>query len=261
MTCLPSNESQRVVFLLSAEAIDCCLYVYCSAPRRPERSSIRRHKSSTTINSNSSSTEQEQQHFQRRWSFRLPHTMKQPSSSSGQAVSARPPPAQPDSALTSSSLSLLPPPPPSSAPSSAPSSSSSSGLWGGPLKIPDYFRVGDRAKQQEPEDGRLKRFVSHTDLSQAGAQPASFLRTPSSSTSSIPARVSSLMSHSHCLSCVSERCIGPQLLCPQVQAEQPQAAVQCVGILKVPGRRKLSSNNRVEFLDNLQEKEIPGRHA
>ena len=103
--------------------------------------------------------------------------------------------------------------------------------------------------------------MSHTDLSQAGAQPASFLRTPSSSTSSIPARVSSLMSHSHCLSCVSERCIGPQLLCPQVQAEQPQAAVQCVGILKVPGRRKLSSNNRVEFLDNLQEKEIPGRHA
>merc|ERR1719195_2158368 len=119
------------------------------APRRPERSSIRRHKSSTTINSNnsSSSTEQEQQHFQRRWSFRLPHTMKQPSSSSsGQAVSARPPPAQPDSSLTSSSLSLLPPPPPSSAPSSS-SSSSSSGLWGGPLKIPDYFRVGDRARQ------------------------------------------------------------------------------------------------------------------
>ena len=35
----------------------------------------------------------------------------------------------------------------------------------------------------------------------------------------------------------------------------------CVGILKTPGRRKLSSNNRVEFLDNLQEKEIPGRHA
>ena len=138
-------------------------------------------------------------------------------------------------------------------------------MWGGPLKIPDYFRVGDRARQQEPEDGRLKRFVSHTDLSQAGAQPAAFLWTPSSSTSSIPARVSSLMSHvslsqlSH--SCLSVRCIGPQLMCAQVQAEPQQAAVQCVGILKVPGRRKLSSNNRVEFLDNLQEKEIPGRHA
>ena len=34
-----------------------------------------------------------------------------------------------------------------------------------------------------------------------------------------------------------------------------------VGILKTPGRRKLSSNNRVEFLDNLQEREIPGRHT
>ena len=34
----------------------------------------------------------------------------------------------------------------------------------------------------------------------------------------------------------------------------------CVGILKTPGRRK-SSNNRVEFLDNLQEREIPGRYT
>ena len=35
---------------------------------------------------------------------------------------------------------------------------------------------------------------------------------------------------------------------------------QCVGILKTPGKRK-TSNNRVEFLDNLQEREIPGRHT
>jgi len=34
----------------------------------------------------------------------------------------------------------------------------------------------------------------------------------------------------------------------------------CVGILKTPGKRK-TSNNRVEFLDNLQEREIPGRHT
>ena len=34
----------------------------------------------------------------------------------------------------------------------------------------------------------------------------------------------------------------------------------CVGILKTPGRRK-TSNNRVEFLDNLQEREIPGRYT
>ena len=30
------------------------------------------------------------------------------------------------------------------------------------------------------------------------------------------------------------------------------------GILKTPGKRK-TSNNRVEFLDNLQEREIPSR--
>jgi len=34
----------------------------------------------------------------------------------------------------------------------------------------------------------------------------------------------------------------------------------CVGILKTPGKRK-TSNNRVEFLDNLQEREIPSRHT
>ena len=34
----------------------------------------------------------------------------------------------------------------------------------------------------------------------------------------------------------------------------------CVGILKTPGRRK-TSNNRVEFLDTRQEREIPGRYT
>ena len=50
-------------------------------------------------------------------------------------------------------------------------------------------------------------------------------------------------------------------LCFQIAAESLSAPVSVPGILKTPGRRKLSSNNRVEFLDNLQEKEIPGRHA
>ena len=45
----------------------------------------------------------------------------------------------------------------------------------------------------------------------------------------------------------------------EVIGKPPQPSY--VGILKTPGRRKLSSNNRVEFLDNLQEKEIPGRYA
>jgi len=34
----------------------------------------------------------------------------------------------------------------------------------------------------------------------------------------------------------------------------------CVGILKTPGKRKISSN-RVEFLNNVREREIPGRHV
>ena len=44
------------------------------------------------------------------------------------------------------------------------------------------------------------------------------------------------------------------------QAVRQGQAQPCVGILKTPGKRK-TSNNRVEFLDNLQEREIPGRHT
>lgn len=33
------------------------------------------------------------------------------------------------------------------------------------------------------------------------------------------------------------------------------------GILKSPGKRRVSANNRVDFLDNLREKEIPGRET
>ena len=50
-------------------------------------------------------------------------------------------------------------------------------------------------------------------------------------------------------------------LCLQIAAERESLPVPLKTILKTPGRRKMSSNNRVEFLDNLQEKEIPGRHA
>ena len=43
--------------------------------------------------------------------------------------------------------------------------------------------------------------------------------------------------------------------------EVPRSKPPCVGILKTPGKRKISSNNRVEFLNNVREREIPGRHA
>ena len=44
------------------------------------------------------------------------------------------------------------------------------------------------------------------------------------------------------------------------RVQETAARPACVGILKTPGKRK-TSNNRVEFLDNLQEREIPGRYT
>ena len=41
---------------------------------------------------------------------------------------------------------------------------------------------------------------------------------------------------------------------------QPLGRPATAGILKTPGKRKVS-NNRVEFLNNVKEREIPGRHA
>ena len=102
--------------------------------RRPERSSMRRHKSSTTINSSGDDERHHQESFQRRWSFRLPHSSSSPSSSSWTA-----------------------------------------------LKIPDYFKESsktevekDRAKVAESPVSSpvsLKRFVSHSDLTQVSNKP------------------------------------------------------------------------------------------
>ena len=41
----------------------------------------------------------------------------------------------------------------------------------------------------------------------------------------------------------------------------PLSKPPCVGILKTPGKHKIFLNNRVEFLNNVREREIPGRHA
>jgi hypothetical protein len=32
-------------------------------------------------------------------------------------------------------------------------------------------------------------------------------------------------------------------------------------ILKTPGKRKISCNNRVDFLNNIMERKIPGRNT
>ena len=129
--------------------------------RRPERSSMRQHKSSTTINSSGNDQRLDQESFQRRWSFRLPHS----------------------------------------------SISSSSSSWTA-LKIPDYFKESsktevekDRAKVAESPVSSpvsLKRFVSHSDLTQVSNKPrygslSTFPSTHSSSTSSIPAKVNLIL--------------------------------------------------------------------
>jgi len=222
--------------------------------------SIRRHKSNNNINNNKEETQQ----FQRRWSFRLPssfHSSSQSSGKSQQSASFKQTiqsTAGKTSTLGSKTIisSLDNDDQPASASSSTiklssmtlPASSSSSSLWSGPLKIPDYFRkVGEininnnitEDKNDEPAVNNLKRFVSHTDLSKlsdcTSGSVNSFAKTPSSSTSSIPTKVNSEYGS---------------------EGKPPQY----VGILKTPGRRK-NSSNRVEFLDNLQEKEIPGRYA
>ena len=133
--------------------------------RRPERSSMRRHKSSTTINSSGDDERHHQESFQRRWSFRLPHSSTNPSLSS---------------------------------------SSSSTTSWTA-LKIPDYFKESsktedekDLVKESESPVLSLKRFVSHSDLTRVSNKPrygslSTFLSTPSSSTSSIPAKVNLIL--------------------------------------------------------------------
>ena len=117
---------------------------------------MRRHKSTTTISDQEREEREEAGKeagsFQRRWSFRLPH--------------------------------------------STPAPGSSSGSWTA-LKIPDYFREGGKVEEEErvrDSPSSLRRFVSHSDLSQVTSKHRlgslhTVLSTPSSSTSSIPAKV------------------------------------------------------------------------
>lgn len=132
-----------------------------------------------------------------------PSAKETPEASSSSSISTNP------SLTSSSSLTHLPP----------------SSSWGGPLKIPDYFRgiLADKAAQgdyvgnkgdddvKKTDAGKLRRYASHTDLSQLSDNTGpssslsghlnsalgSFLRTPSSSTSSIPAKVVNKISHTH----------------------------------------------------------------
>jgi len=53
----------------------------------------------------------------------------------------------------------------------------------------------------------------------------------------------------------------PSVSTSSIPSEVSSGKPPCVGILKTPGKRKISSSNRVEFLNNVREREIPSRHA
>lgn len=98
--------------------------------------------------------------------------------------------------------------------------------------IPQYFRGPSNASEEKQESSMIK-YSSQCDLNRTSSSSMTAFKsrmTPSSSTSSIPPKIS--------------------------QENSPS-----VGILKTPGKRKVSSNNRVEFLNNIMEREIPGRHT
>ena len=138
------------------------------------------------------------------------------SQSGTKQIAPTPPSAKDTPEASSSSISTNPSLTSSSSLTHLPPSSS----WGGPLKIPDYFRgiLADRAAhgdcdrnkgdddRRKTDAGTLQRYASHTDLSQLsstgltlassalsvpgpGSALGHLLRTPSSSTSSIPAKV------------------------------------------------------------------------
>jgi len=96
----------------------------------------------------------------------------------------------------------------------------------------EYFR-GINKNSKEKQESLTKKCSSNSNLNRTPSSSHTACNsrmTPSSSTSSIPSKV--------------------------FQERSPY-----VGILKAPGKRKVSSNNRVEFLNNVMEKEIPGRHT
>ena len=161
--------------------------------------------------------------FQRRWSFRTPSvTLNKKSSDLPTSFQAP--------TLASLSRSLSDP-------------------------IPEYFRGTNKASEEKQEISIGKYpSQSHSNRTSLSSLTASNSRsTPSSSTSSIPSKV----------------CIQTQkdifkkrnhLQISQSPDQMTKDKPPSAGILKTPGKRKVSSN-RVEFLNNIMEREIPGRHT
>jgi len=102
--------------------------------------------------------------------------------------------------------------------------------------VPEYFKLSV-APEEETINEAVRRYSSHSDLNSGSTQQKlQQLRTsPSVSTISTLSKISPDR---------ESDCSNPP-----------------TGILKTPGKRKVSSNNRVEFLSNIMEREIPGRYT
>ena len=169
--------------------------------------------------------------FQRRWSLRVPE------SSSSQMIFD-------DDSLKAPTLSSI--------------SRSNIGFL---AEIPDYFKERKNVRSDEKSESihdhfsalnresRVKRSTTSTSLNSFHPTKVLFeLLSASLHPPFLPASIQ----RSGCIS---------KLIFTCVQNFLSQASPSNFGILKSPGKRRVSSSNRVDFLDNLQEKEIPCRQT
>ena len=172
----------------------------------------------------------EEKPIQRRWSLRIPE------SSSSRIIS--------EDSFKSPTLSSI--------------SGSTSGFL---AEIPDYFKERKNVRSDEKSESihdhfsalnresRVKRSTTSTSLNSFHPTKVLFELL---SASLLPPFLPASIQRSGCIS---------KLIFTCVQNFLSQASPSNSGILKSPGKRRVSSSNRVDFLDNLQEKEIPCRQT
>ena len=123
--------------------------------------------------------------------------------------------------------------------------------------IPEYFR-GPNKTSEEKQESSTGKYPSQTQSHLKRTSSSSLTgfnsrSTPSSSTNSITSKV-----------CLQNIKIYLKIICFQIYQDPDQINKDnstSTGILKIPGKRKVSSNNRVEFLNNTREREIPSRNT
>ena len=168
--------------------------------------------------------------FQRRWSMRLPSTST-PSQSSFQSPTL--------SSISRSNSSFL-------------------------LQLPEYFRQKKDQCIGSPVDDKLNsthKSLAALSLITSMNKNSTFASLNESSATKvhyIPMKKSTPNLHLNWKAWLHLKCTLVHLLI-MIWPFYFQYIHQSQGILKGPGKRRVSSSNRVDFLDNLREQEIPGR--